>query len=112
MQLQRNRAEPNLQQQQLKENIAAVDAEIRKMEKLPEQLRLEEKERMSMLPPSDVVTARVLEKEFDRKVSRSEVSNNRREMQKNFFLMVLLFAAVLAVMWWAYESLKGYGILP
>lgn len=107
---QRDQSEPDLQQQ-LQENIAAVDAEIRALQELPEKLRREEQERMSMLPPSDLVIARKREKDFDDKVARAEISNNRREVNRNLFLMVLLFATVCVMVWWAYASLKRNGML-
>ena len=96
---------------QKRQEIAAVDAEIQELKDLPEKMRREEEERSRTLPPSDIVTARMREKDFDDKVGRKEISNNRREVHRNLFLMVLLFATVCVMVWWAYASLKRNGIL-
>lgn len=97
--------------QQKQQEMAAVDAEIEELQRLPEKIRREEEERNNTLPPSDIVTARIREKDFDDRVGRKEITNTRREVHSNLFLMILLFATVCVMVWWAYASLKRNGVL-
>lgn len=97
--------------QRLQDNKAAVEAEIRALQELPQRLLREQQERMNTLPPSDLVDTRRKEKEFDELVSRSAVTNQKREITRSLWIMVLLVIAALVMLWWAYSSLQRYGIL-
>ena len=89
-------------EQQLRE----IDAQIRELKEMPDQIRQQELERQSILPPSDVVTARVKEKEFDERVNKGPISNRKKEIQRSFLLLVLLVAALLSIAWWVFQWLK------
>jgi hypothetical protein len=66
---------------------------------------------MNTLPPSDLVETRRKELDFDGKVSASEVINQKREITRSLWIMVLLVIAALVMLWWAYSALKRYEIL-
>jgi hypothetical protein len=95
----------------LQDDKAAVEAEIRALQDLPQQLLREQQERMTTLPPSDLIETRRKEKVFDDRVSRTEVINQKREITRSLLIMVLLVIAALVMLWWAYSSLQRFGIL-
>ncbi len=95
--------------QRLQERNDAINAEMKALQELPEKLQMEEMERQRTLPPSDLVTSRIKEKSFDDLVARGEVTNTRREVTRNLFLMLLLLIAAVVMLLWAYRSLQRYG---
>ncbi|PAW61244.1 MAG: hypothetical protein B9S37_06280 [Verrucomicrobiia bacterium Tous-C3TDCM] len=95
----------------LQDDKAAVEAEIRALQDLPQRLLREQQERMTTLPPSDLIETRRKEKVFDDRVSRTEVINQKREITRSLLIMVLLVIAALVMLWWAYSSLQRFGIL-
>ena len=105
----RDIGQPDLQR--LQDRKAALDAEILEERELPQRLLREQQERMNTLPPFEEVDKRRKEKEFDELVSRSAVTNQKREITRSLLIMVLLVIAALVMLWWAYSALKRYEIL-
>ena len=86
--------------------LRELNAEIEQLHKMPDQIRQQELERQSILPPSDVVAARVREKEFDERINKGPISNRKKEIQRSLLLLVLLVAALLSIAWWVFQWLK------
>jgi predicted nucleic acid-binding Zn ribbon protein len=88
------------------QKLRELNAQIKLLQEMPDQIRQEELDRQSILPPSDIVTARVKEKEFDERVNKGQITNTKKEVQRNFFILVLLVIALLSIAWWVFQSLK------
>ena len=92
------------------QKLRELNAEIKQLQEMPDQIRQQEIDRQNILPPSDVVAARVKEKEFDERINKGPISNRKKEIQRSFFLLILLVAALLSIAWWVFHWLKQNGV--
>jgi hypothetical protein len=74
---------------------------------IPKRLAQELKERECTMPPLAEIEDRRRRKEHDMIVSRGEVSNILRDQTRSFLLLVLLFAATAALVWWGLKLMRG-----
>jgi hypothetical protein len=90
---------------------AAVAEKIAHQKSRPEQLRREEEERRTTLPPFDMLEDVMRGKVFDSKVALGQVKNARRDFARSSCMTLLLLIAAAAVLWWAYQAVERYGLL-
>lgn len=85
----------------LEEEEREIERRIAEVESLPERLRREAEERAATLPPPDDLVDRKRRRDFEDKVSRGQVRNERRAQGRSLLLTLLLLAAIAALVFWA-----------
>lgn len=98
-----NTLEEELRQKRAKQ--AALEAALRESKALDAKIISEREDRDTLLPPFEEIDEQKKQHQFDEKASRHEVENLRRTLRHNAFLNLLLLIAVIAVLWWAYQTL-------
>jgi hypothetical protein len=93
------------------QKLRELNAQIKQLQEMPDQIRQQELDRNNIIPPFDVVEARIKEKEFDERINKGPISNRKKEIQRSFFLLILLIAALLSIAWWVFHWLKQNGVL-
>ncbi len=93
------------------QKLRELNAQIKQLQEMPDQIRQQELDRNNIIPPFDVVEARIKEKEFDERINKGPISNRKKEIQRSFFLLILLIAALLSIAWWVFHWLKKNGVL-
>jgi len=82
----------------------------RRQRELDEQKRRIEREKIESartLPPSEEIRLRAKMREHQEMlVTRGEVSNLRREQSNGLLLVLLLFAATAALVWWGLQLMR------
>ena len=73
----------------------------------PERERQAEEERMQTLPPPSEIEDRKREEEFYKRLSRGEMTNEKRAQASNGLLLVLLALAIAAIGAWIYQVVQG-----
>ncbi|MFD2257104.1 hypothetical protein ACFSSA_10475 [Luteolibacter algae] len=71
--------------------------------KLPAQLAREKKDREATMPPMAEIRERQQLKQFEENVSRGQIENVLRTQRHSLAMMILLLAATLLMLMWAYK---------
>ena len=91
----------------LEEKEREIARRIAEVEAMPARLRREAEERAATLPPPDDLADRKRQRDFEDKVSRGQVRNERRAQGRSLILTVLLIAAIAALAFWSIQLARG-----
>ena len=80
-----------------------IDARIKELEALPQQLELEIQEKERTMPPPEDLEERRRQQEFEERAARGQIRNERRTQGRSLLLMFLLLAATAAMVAWIIE---------
>ncbi|MGJ8632407.1 MAG: hypothetical protein ACSHX7_00665 [Luteolibacter sp.] len=75
--------------------------------KLPAKLAQEKKERESTMPPMAEIREREQINQFEQSLSRGQIENVLRTQRHSLAMMLLLTAATLLMLFWAYKIMSG-----
>lgn len=96
------------------EELVAIRAKQRSLEeahkeyiKLPAKLALEKKERDSTMPPMAEIRERQEINQFEQNLSRGQIENVLRTQRHSLAMMLLLSAATILMLFWAYRIMTG-----
>ncbi len=84
----------------LEEAERELSRRIAEVESLPDRLRREAEERAATLPPPDDLADRRRRRDFETKVSRGQLRNERRAQRRSLLLTVLLLASIAGLISW------------
>lgn len=91
---------------QLDQQCAELAARIDELANLPERLRALEREKLATLPPPDDWDDRRRQVEFKQRYTRRKARNERREQGRSVFLLALLLATAVALVWWGVNLIQ------
>lgn len=100
----------NTELAEVQRSAAEVKAQIELLKQLPEQLRREQEEQRNTLPPTDILTHKIRQQEYEIQVARGEIKNLKREATRHTWVLLLLLIATASMVWWAYQSMLRYGV--
>jgi prefoldin subunit 5 len=84
-----------------------LEDRIREFERNRREIERNRAERECTIPPLDEICEREKWRQHEQLVSRGEVANVRRDQNQGLVLLVLLFAATAALVWWGLTLMQG-----
>lgn len=91
----------------LRERGKRLEEAHREVVKLPARLEKERRERESTMPPMAEIKERIQINEFEKNLSRGQIENVLRTQRQSLAMMLLLSAATILMLLWAYRIMES-----
>lgn len=100
---QTNLFEEDLELTALRERGKRLEEAHKEVVKLPARLERERRDRESTMPPMAEIEERQQINRFERNLSRGQIENVLRTQRQSLAMMLLLTAATVLMLFWAYR---------